>query len=649
MPATRPRRAILLAAGFGSRMGPLSHDLPKPAMPLWGRPLLAHAMHLLADSGVTDFLINLHHLPGEVIAAATAHQPPGTTLTFSYEPHILGTGGALRRAHGFIEETEPFWLMNTDIAAVVDLATIARALTPRAIASLWMTSLAGPRTVEIVDDTVRNFRSATPGQPNTATFCGLQLVRPALLDYLPPTPFCSVVEAYEAARADGYEIRASEPAASYWADLGTPERYLSVHGEIWRQAHQRPRGPAAALLGTTPRRRIAAARRRGVHIDGFAAIGASVDLANGARLHNCVLWDGARIAKTTLAQAIVARHTTVHKPATNLLLPLTTAANPQLEQAARLLHWHGEVTIEVLPGRGSDRAFYRLSHGRTSAIAVIHGDARPENRRYATCTRVLTAQGVRVPAILHHAPRARLLVMQDAGRLSLLDRLETGTTRARRLQLYTRALGEVAKLHATPLTSALKRQLEPVMGPRLLRWEHALFIEHMSPRLALTRPQQEALTHELATLARRLAPSPHGLIHRDLQSSNLMLQRQHVILIDYQGMRRGPLLYDVASLLCDPYVELAQSEQEELLAIYCQLSGQRATAALREQFWIAACQRLVQALGAFGRLSALPPTRRFAAHIAPAARMLLRAIAATPLALPLLQAQAEQLARDPRH
>ena len=90
-------------------------------------------------------------------------------------------------------------------------------------------------------------------------------------------------------------------------------------------------------------------------------------------------------------------------------------------------------------------------------------------------------------------------------------------------------------------------------------------------------------------------------------------------------------------------MELAQNEQEQLLERYCQLTGESGTERLRGQFWIAACQRLVQALGAFGRLAALPQTRRFAEHIEPGARMLLRAIEQAPLPLPLLQTQAQRL------
>lgn len=643
MPTPRPRRAMLLAAGFGSRMGPLAHDLPKPAMPLWGRPLIAHAMHLLADYGVTEFLINLHHLPGEVVAAARDHRPPGTTLNFSYEAHILGTGGALRRARSFIGDDEPFWIMNTDIAAVLDLGSIARALTSHAIASLWATAASGPRTVEIEGGDVQNFRSATPGVDGTYTFCGLHLVRPAIIDYLPPTPFCSIIDAYDAARADGHAIRAGTPTDAYWADLGTPERYLAIHEEVWQQAQRDSRGPAGALLGATARRRMTTARRRGITIDGFAAIGERVRIARGARLHNCILWDGTVIGQTVVEKAITARETRLSKPASDLLLPLATVGNEALDRAAAALRWKGDVTVEVLPGRGSDRAFFRLMQGRRSVIAVVHGDARPENRRYATHTHALAAQGVNVPAILHHEPRGNLLIMQDVGRVALLDRLQAGATRAKRLTLYDRTLRELACLHGLPITPALARQLEPAMGGKLLRWEHSLFIDHMAPRLALGAGARRDLANELVGMARLLAPSPHGLIHRDMQSSNVMLKRGAVVLIDYQGMRRGPLLYDVASLLCDPYVELAQSEQEQLLERYCQLTGESYTERLRGQFWIAACQRLVQALGAFGRLSALPQTRRFAEHIEPGARMLLRAIEQAPLPLPLLQAQAQRL------
>ena len=114
-----PNKAFVLAAGFGTRMLPLSRDLPKPMMPLWGRPLLEHVLLLLRDWGVRDVLVNTHHRPGELIRWAAGRPVAGLRVNFSFEPEILGTGGALRRAAWFLDD-RPFWLINADVAADLD-------------------------------------------------------------------------------------------------------------------------------------------------------------------------------------------------------------------------------------------------------------------------------------------------------------------------------------------------------------------------------------------------------------------------------------------------------------------------------------------------------------------------------------------------
>ena len=109
-----------------------------------------------------------------------------------------------------------------------------------------------------------------------------------------------------------------------------------------------------------------------------------------------------------------------------------------------------------------------------------------------------------------------------------------------------------------------------------------------------------------------------------MQSSNVVLRNRQLALIDFQGMRWGAAAYDLASLLCDPYVMLPERLQESLLTFYERRSPRGAL--VRQAFWPAAIQRLAQALGAYGRLSALPGTARFADYIPPALRMMARAL-----------------------
>jgi aminoglycoside/choline kinase family phosphotransferase len=146
--------------------------------------------------------------------------------------------------------------------------------------------------------------------------------------------------------------------------------------------------------------------------------------------------------------------------------------------------------------------------------------------------------------------------------------------------------------------------------------------------LRLSRKTAESVLRELGTVAPRLLKAPRVLIHRDLQSSNVLVTAsRRIAFIDFQGMRLGPAAYDLASLLCDPYVSLPIENQEDLLSHYENTTGGRRE--LRDLFWWAGVQRLTQALGAFGRLSAIRGAEHFGGRIPPAVRMLDRALQQT--------------------
>jgi mannose-1-phosphate guanylyltransferase len=243
MPLRPPKKAFILAAGFGTRIRPLSRDLPKPLMPLWGHPVLEHLLRLLRDWGVRDVLLNLHHQAGELVRFATGCPVPPLRLNFSFEPEILGTGGALRRAAWFLEE-QPFWLVNADIAADLDPSPLVRAFArPNTLATLWLHPTLGPRTVVVKNGRVVGFRAPHPGSAGTCTFCGLHLVSPRILDYLPREGFAGIIPAYERALTRGERIAGVCVPESFWADLGTPRHYLEAHAHNRGLCRARARCP----------------------------------------------------------------------------------------------------------------------------------------------------------------------------------------------------------------------------------------------------------------------------------------------------------------------------------------------------------------------------------------------------------------------
>ncbi|MFT5433896.1 MAG: mannose-1-phosphate guanylyltransferase, partial [Myxococcota bacterium] len=119
-------QAMILAAGFGTRMAPLSDTTPKATLPLMGRPLIAHTLEWLARHGVKRTIINLHHLPETVREVALAHAPDDIDLRFVREPDIRGTGGGLVGGRSEFEPG-PIIVVNGDIYTDMDLSALVAA------------------------------------------------------------------------------------------------------------------------------------------------------------------------------------------------------------------------------------------------------------------------------------------------------------------------------------------------------------------------------------------------------------------------------------------------------------------------------------------------------------------------------------------
>ncbi|HAL91895.1 MAG TPA: hypothetical protein DCM68_02580, partial [Verrucomicrobia bacterium] len=299
--------------------------------------------------------------------------------------------------------------------------------------------------------------------------------------------------------------------------------------------------------------------------------------------------------------------------------------------------------IEVLPPRGSSREFFRLRDEKKPSILIRWSPERPDNQLYARHTRFLASLGIPVPRLLLDSPRDRFLAIEDHGNDTLESRLPT-LTASKILRLYKKLLGITLRLHLEGLPAARKAHLPlmPGFDDTLYAWEHAYFIENiLRAHLHASGEQIADVAAELKSVSEILANSPQALIHRDWQSSNILFRDAQPVMIDYQGMRRGPAAYDLASLLCDPYADLPEPLQRRLLGYYARRHprGKEIAAA----FPAGGIQRLCQALGAYAVLSQKPGMAHFAHHIPVAARQLLRALTRYPL--PALGAAARRLAR----
>lgn len=289
---------------------------------------------------------------------------------------------------------------------------------------------------------------------------------------------------------------------------------------------------------------------------------------------------------------------------------------------------------------GSDRSFFRvLLPDQSSFIFMHYGTDVAENCCWAGINAFLAGIGVCVPRIIAQNEKQHFMLLEDLGDTDLWS--QRFLPWEHRRGYYFQVLQQICKLHAFDLARIPPGlNLAESYSEKLYRWEHNYFLENFVGavcRLELSPELIKELKRELNDLIDRLQKREPSLIHRDLQSQNIMLQNGRAVLIDFQGMRRGCLFYDLGSLICDPYVTLTGEQQDELLSFYYDLmlpSSSRGDFA--NNFWEASAQRLMQALGAYGFLGLKKNKPAFLKHVDQGINNLLAA-AASADTLPVLR------------
>lgn len=268
MTRTIGARALVLGAGFGTRLLPLTAHVPKPVIPLLGRPLVGHPLIHLYAAGCHEVWVNAHHQPERLTATLDAwvqRRLQRMRVHYSVEqPEILGTGGAIRLLEEPLSETaEPFLMLNGDSLLGMDLeALLAIHQVNRAEGALaTMLCIERPNAekygaVVSVDDEGRVLHlRGLGGRPGVTeddlaactptVFCGVHVIEPAVIPHLPPkgTFGCIVRQGYVPLLESGADIRALilEPETPFH-DVGTPGRYLDAQAALFRHEMELPVG-----------------------------------------------------------------------------------------------------------------------------------------------------------------------------------------------------------------------------------------------------------------------------------------------------------------------------------------------------------------------------------------------------------------------
>jgi MurNAc alpha-1-phosphate uridylyltransferase len=212
-------KAMILAAGFGTRMRPLTDTCPKPLLPVGGRPLIEHHLTRLARAGIKEVVINVSYRAEQIIEALGDGQRFGLSLYYSREATPLETGGGILAALPLLGEA-PFLLVNGDVwcEALPDMTALGN----EDLAHLLLVD--NPDHHPQGDFSLQNGRVAADDEPRL-TFSGLSLIDPALVADEPPGAF-ALAPLLKAAMQQGRV--SGEHFAGRWVDVGTPERLATL-------------------------------------------------------------------------------------------------------------------------------------------------------------------------------------------------------------------------------------------------------------------------------------------------------------------------------------------------------------------------------------------------------------------------------------
>jgi len=292
--------------------------------------------------------------------------------------------------------------------------------------------------------------------------------------------------------------------------------------------------------------------------------------------------------------------------------------------------------IQRLSGDGSSRRFFRVmrKNGEKLCLAVAPAGQTEQDFREAKAARMigshLHAHGVQVPAQYGWDEESGLLLFEDLGDTKLHDLVEVTRSSSGEIDLQV-----VRPFYVQAVQELVVMQIRGAMNfdcdwcwdtreydrPLMLSRESGYFLRAFWQEL-LGQSIMEGIVGEFEQIATMASEAPAVFfLHRDFQSRNIMLQDGQVCFIDFQGGRMGPLGYDLASLLIDPYTALPLSLQQELLGIYLDALNvlhPMDAGLFRRQYAILALQRNLQIIGAFSFLSRVRGKDFFARFIAPA-------------------------------
>jgi NDP-sugar pyrophosphorylase family protein len=230
-------KAMILAAGLGTRLKPLTDSVPKAMVTIAGNPLLFYTIQKLLTIGVKEIIINVHHFQEKIIEYVRENKDFGISISFSKEETLLDTGGGLKNVSSFFDDGRPFILHNVDVFSEIDLESmLAYHQHKKSLATLAVRKrktsryflfnqehhLVGWQSLDTGEKKIVRHLSQTP---ENLSFMGIHVISPEIFPFLPDNPVFSIIKAYLDLAQLGQKIVGYRNDVDFWIDLGKKEHF----------------------------------------------------------------------------------------------------------------------------------------------------------------------------------------------------------------------------------------------------------------------------------------------------------------------------------------------------------------------------------------------------------------------------------------
>jgi mannose-1-phosphate guanylyltransferase len=267
---------MILAAGLGTRLRPLTEMKPKALMPVANKPILLRNIEYLISHGIAEIIVNAYHHSQQVLDYLKDGALFGLKIEVKVEAEILGTGGGIKNTEDFWDK-EPFIVINSDILTDIDLAAVYQVhQTSEALVTLVLHDCEPYNQVQ-VDDQWNITDIAKGNMPDRLAFTGIHVINPEVLSHIPRGLFSDIIECYRKLIRLGKPVRACLVKGHYWRDIGSIQSYLEANREL--AGNSFVIGPACSIDSS-------------VKLTDWGVIGENSHLGKNVEVQRSVLWEG---------------------------------------------------------------------------------------------------------------------------------------------------------------------------------------------------------------------------------------------------------------------------------------------------------------------------------------------------------------------